>query len=248
MCIIVGASPSPTMATETAAAGGDIPPNQTIYINNLNEKIKKDALKSALYACFSQFGKIMDVVAMRDVKLRGQAWVVFENTGAATKALQQMQGFEFFDKKMKIQFAKTKSDAVAKKDGTYQPKPKRVKVEKEKKPKGPSKPPTEGASAGAGSAKAATPGSAKAAAPDAGNQEPHSILFVQNLPEECTKDMLVVLFQQYMGFQEVRLVPGKKGIAFIEFSDIASASFAREALNGFKLSQDDTISVTYAKK
>ncbi len=53
-------------------AGGDVPPNQTIYINNLNEKIKKDALKSALYACFSQFGKIMDVVAMRDVRLRGQ--------------------------------------------------------------------------------------------------------------------------------------------------------------------------------
>lgn len=231
--------------TTPAVSGGDIPPNQTIYINNLNEKIKKDALKSALYACFSQFGKILDVVAMRDVRLRGQAWVVFENTGAATKALQQMQGFDFFDKKMKIQFAKTKSDAVAKADGTYQPRPKRAKVEKEKKkPKGPAAAP---GGADAGAAKSASTGKPKSAAEDL-NQEPHSILFVQNLPEECTKDMLVVLFQQYMGFQEVRLVPGKKGIAFIEFADIPSASFAREALHGFKLSPEVAISVTFAKK
>ena len=31
-----------------------IPPNHTIYINNLNEKIKKDELKKSLYAIFSQ--------------------------------------------------------------------------------------------------------------------------------------------------------------------------------------------------
>jgi hypothetical protein len=32
--------------------------------------------------------------------LHFKAWIVFENTSAATKALQQMQGFDFFDKKM----------------------------------------------------------------------------------------------------------------------------------------------------
>ena len=32
----------------------NIPPNHTIYINNLNEKIKKDELKKSLYAIFSQ--------------------------------------------------------------------------------------------------------------------------------------------------------------------------------------------------
>jgi len=31
----------------------DIPPSQTLYINNLNEKIKKNALKKALYIAFS---------------------------------------------------------------------------------------------------------------------------------------------------------------------------------------------------
>ena len=32
-------------------------PNHTIYINNLNEKIKKEDLKKSLYAIFSQFGQ-----------------------------------------------------------------------------------------------------------------------------------------------------------------------------------------------
>ena len=33
-------------------------PNHTIYINNLNEKIKKNDLKKSLYAIFSQFGEL----------------------------------------------------------------------------------------------------------------------------------------------------------------------------------------------
>ncbi len=47
---------------------------------------------------FSQFGRIIDVVAMKTYRLRGQAWVVFTDTAAATNALRTMQGFPFFDK------------------------------------------------------------------------------------------------------------------------------------------------------
>ena len=34
----------------------DSAPSQTVYVNNLNEKIKKDALKKSLYSVFSQRG------------------------------------------------------------------------------------------------------------------------------------------------------------------------------------------------
>ena len=78
----------------------DVPPNQTIYINNLNEKIKKEELKKSLYAVFSQFGKIVDIVACKTLKLRGKAWVVFEDVTSATNALRQMQDFPFYDKSM----------------------------------------------------------------------------------------------------------------------------------------------------
>ena len=115
----------------------DIPPSQTIYVNNLYEKLGKDGaspgvaagsgmrqleprqqagsaerrtsrtvcracllaeLKKCLYAMFSQFGRIMDVVCLKTFKLRGQAWVVFTDAAAATNALRTMQGFPFFDK------------------------------------------------------------------------------------------------------------------------------------------------------
>ena len=89
-----------------AAAGAsgmvasDIPPNQTLYVNNLNEKLKKPALKKALFAVFSQFGRILDIVALKTLKMRGQAFVVFADVTSASNALRQMQGFPFYDKPM----------------------------------------------------------------------------------------------------------------------------------------------------
>ena len=67
-------------------------PNHTIYINNLNEKIKKEDLKKSLYAIFSQFGQILDIVALKTLKMRGQAFVIFKEIGSATNALRSMQG------------------------------------------------------------------------------------------------------------------------------------------------------------
>ena len=39
----------------------DVRPNHTVYINNLNEKIKKNDLKKSLYAIFSQFGETWSI-------------------------------------------------------------------------------------------------------------------------------------------------------------------------------------------
>nr|AIR09513.1 U1Ap-mCherry [U1Ap-mCherry expression vector pSA906] len=92
-------------------------PNHTIYINNLNEKIKKDELKKSLYAIFSQFGQILDILVSRSLKMRGQAFVIFKEVSSATNALRSMQGFPFYDKPMRIQYAKTDSDIIAKMKG-----------------------------------------------------------------------------------------------------------------------------------
>lgn len=78
----------------------DIRPNNTIYINNLNEKVKKEELKKSLYAIFSQFGQIMDIVALKTLKMRGQAFVIFKEIQSSTNALRSMQGFPFYDKPM----------------------------------------------------------------------------------------------------------------------------------------------------
>ena len=52
-----------------------------------------------------------------------------------------------------------------------------------------------------------------------GNAPPHKILFVQNLPAETTAAMLALLFQQYGGYVETRMVEARPGIAFVEFED-----------------------------
>ncbi|VDP37558.1 unnamed protein product [Schistosoma mattheei] len=69
-----GALPSVTPAVVMPQAVTHMPesigqPNNTIYINNLNEKIKRDELKKSLYAVFVQFGQILDIITCRLILL-----------------------------------------------------------------------------------------------------------------------------------------------------------------------------------
>jgi len=226
----------------------DIRPNHTIYINNLNEKIKKEELKKSLYAIFSQFGAIVDIVALKTLRLRGQAWVIFKEINSATNAMRSMQGFPFYDKPMRINYAKSDSDMIAKMKGTFTERPKRSKEEKKKKKAKDTKkqqqvPMQMGPMMGFGMPMAPMhPGMIM------GEQPPNQILFLQNLPEETTEVMLQMLFNQFPGFKEVRLVPGRHDIAFVEFENELQSSAAKEALNGFKITPTNAMKITFAKK
>ena len=81
-------------------------PSKTLYINNINEKIKQDIVKKMLYMVFSQYGKVTDVIAKKGLKLRGQAWVVFQDESAAETARNGKQGFSFYGKPLvsQVQF------------------------------------------------------------------------------------------------------------------------------------------------
>ncbi|XP_051142837.1 U2 small nuclear ribonucleoprotein B'' 2-like [Andrographis paniculata] len=229
----------------------DIPPNQTIYIKNLNEKIKKEELKRSLYALFSQYGRIVDIVALKTAKLRGQAWVVFSEVPAASNAVRQMQNFPFYDKPMRIQYAKTKSDIIAKAEGTYDKKKKQEeKAEKKKRPdEAQQATVSNGAKADSngGPAVASRQGRPPPTQQEA-VAEPNSILFIQNLPYETNSMMLELLFKQYPGFKEVRMVNAKPGIAFVEFEDDAQSSVAMQDLQGFKITSQNPMAISYAKK
>ncbi|PNS17807.1 hypothetical protein CAC42_3202 [Sphaceloma murrayae] len=72
--------------------------SETIYCRNLPDKLPKDDLKRELYMLFATYGPVLDVVALKTHKMRGQAH--------------------------QISYAKSKSDTLAKLDGTYkQPAP-----------------------------------------------------------------------------------------------------------------------------
>lgn len=57
-------------------------------------------LKKSLYAIFSQFGQILDILVARNLKMKGQAFVIFKEVNSASNALRSMQGFPFYDKPM----------------------------------------------------------------------------------------------------------------------------------------------------
>lgn len=57
-------------------------------------------LKKSLYAIFSQFGQILDILVSPTLKMRGQAFVIFKEINSASSALRSMQGFPFYDKPM----------------------------------------------------------------------------------------------------------------------------------------------------
>ncbi|CAK9164131.1 unnamed protein product [Ilex paraguariensis] len=78
--------------------------------------------------------------------------------------------------------------------------------------------------------------------------EPNNILFIQNLPYETTSLMLEMLFNQYPGFREVRMIDAKPGIAFVEYEDDTQSSIAMQALQGFKITPQNPMAITYAKK
>jgi RNA recognition motif-containing protein len=46
----------------------------------------------------------------------------------------------------------------------------------------------------------------------------------------------------------VRLVPTKKGLAFVEFENEMQATIAMNGLNNFKIDETHAMNITYAKR
>lgn len=73
----------------------------SLYITNLpSSKIQKSDLRISLYTLFSTYGPVLDVVALRTMKMRGQAHVVYRDIHTATQAMRALQGFDFFGREL----------------------------------------------------------------------------------------------------------------------------------------------------
>lgn len=121
--------------TQKVEADPSIPPNQTVYIKNLNDRINIKILRAELKELFSRFGNIIDLVALTSFWRKGQAFIVYDSIEAATQALHAMQGYMLHGHAMRLNYAKEKSDIVTKADGTFQPRetgPKKPRAIKER--------------------------------------------------------------------------------------------------------------------
>ena len=74
-------------------------------------------MKDALTEIFSEYGNIIDLVAKKNLRAKGQAFIVFDDVQAAGNAIEEVQGFELFDKPMVLDYAKTRSDATVEREG-----------------------------------------------------------------------------------------------------------------------------------
>jgi RNA recognition motif-containing protein len=93
----------------------EMPKTATIYVQNLNEKVKISELKNCLFQMFGNIGvNIREVHAKKNIRLRGQAFVVCEDEEQAEQGINQLQNQILFGKPLRLSFSKAQSDLVTK--------------------------------------------------------------------------------------------------------------------------------------
>ena len=195
-------------------------PNQTLYIKNLNDKVNKDELKRALYQLFAPHGYIYEITTSKRPKLRGQAFIVFDSTASSSSALHSLQSFNLFTKPMEIQYARSQSDVVAQVQGKYdlnQSKQRQVFRHKEKFNRVPQPAPS--------------------------GLQTNTLKVVEGA--HLGTELLEKLFEQYPGFQAVRL---EENMALVYFNNTENAQRALAGLHGFRVTDDFVLSLNFAKK
>lgn len=227
-------------------------PQRTVYVNHLVEKgINVEMLKVELRELFEKAdcgGVVLDVHAIKHYRTRGQAWVIFDSTEAAGRAIDKLNGVMFHGRPMQLNFSKRKSNLVAREDGTYVP-----RQNKRKRGDGEGDGLRVDGSSSSGSAGTdgrgggSAPVSVKAPPKHVEHVAPNRKLFAQDLPEECTKEELEGLYKGMAGFREVRFVASRH-VAFIEFDSIPAASYALSSTRKHRLSSNHTLRVNFAKQ
>ena len=68
-------------------------PGNTLYIRNINEKVKVDELRTTLYHLASVYGEVIDINICKHksiTKMRGQAFIVYRTPKIALHALSNL--------------------------------------------------------------------------------------------------------------------------------------------------------------
>lgn len=210
-------------------------PKKTIYINNLNEKVSINKLKSELLKIFKPYGKILEINAIKTLRLKGQAFITFEEIESATKALEKT-GIEIFNKPIMISYAKLNSDIVESQDSINKRKSNKVSTTTIKKKR---------------KVDSKEIQNIKKKRLEILNEwkqlPPNHILLIQNVKKF---EDLEKIFNDFNGFENIRLVK-VKNLAFIEFENEEMASNCLEQINDEQLNKfgpEDEVILSFAKK
>ena len=254
---------------------------RSVYVQNLEERVKLEPLTEALKTLFSEIGTVVDIVARKNVRAKGQAFIVLDGPDDAGTAIEEMQGFELFGKPMKLSMARTRSDKTVESkcdEAELEVHKRHRQAEKGSQTQLSGRPArtdthdlldkrraleaSDGQnnlkrSAPTGSetrpAKLARPSGLKSTGAAPSNVipdeylPPNRTLFLQNIPDEYDVEALTAIFGRFDGLREIRLVPGRRGIAFVEYEAEQGAITAKENTAGMALG-DKSIKVTYQRQ
>lgn len=214
--------------------------HNTLYINNLNEKVSLNKLKPVLNLLFSRYGNVVQITAHKNMKMKGQAFITYKDASSTERAIRKLQGRPVFKKPIKISYSQTESDEFHKLSGKMEAIEKR-KVAKKLREEEKTKMVAEKAST------PATPGVlTKNQIKQWKSLPPHNVLLLQNLQEEqLVMEYLEGIFGGQDGFERVRLIKFRK-LAFIDFDLEAKATKSLETIDPTSIGAE--VLLTYAKK
>jgi RNA recognition motif-containing protein len=85
---------------------------QTLYLRNLDDKMRPAETKRSLFLLFSEFGRVVDIAVPRGEKKNGQAFVSFDSIESSGNALRALEGRMLFGKPIAVQYARVASTVI----------------------------------------------------------------------------------------------------------------------------------------
>lgn len=169
----------------------------TVYVRNLNEKLNLRDLQEQLRTEFEKYGEVLQVVAKKSLKMRGQAFIDYADPDQAQDAINALNGADLFGKAIQVDHAKSPSDLIWTKTHGDAEERKAARKSTDSQPVKRVK----------------------------GENPPHKVLFLQNLPKSVTIQDLEAVYSKDSGFVEARVFAAK-GVGFIEFNTTEDATVA----------------------
>ncbi|KAK6459559.1 uncharacterized protein RJT20DRAFT_124804 [Scheffersomyces xylosifermentans] len=216
-----------------------VKPINTIYVNNLNDKVSLKKLKASLDEIFQKHGKIIQLTAHKNLKMKGQAFITYETESEATAALKNLQKRVLFNKPIHIEYAKTYSDnyyneiakdtkAIEKRKDVKKAKEESKKRALEEEKRRPTK---------------------KVKLDDWKKLPPNKILLLQNLDDDVDQEVITTVFEEFSGFINARFVKVRH-LSFVEFENEKASTECLSKLKEPVLKEKlgENVIFTYAKK
>lgn len=213
----------------------------TVYIRNLNEKVSVNKLKSQLDFLFKERGfDVIDITAIGNVRLRGQAFITLKNSKQANLAVEVFNMMTFLNQMMDVKLSNSDSDkareAKIKNVNLDSLRAERLARRQQRNSGNPNKRKRED-----GDEEPVVKRTKNLAT------EPNKILLLTGLPSEITEDQLMAVFKSHKGFLNLTYV-SVRNLSLVEFRSERESSQCLNSLGRELVLKGQGCELEFAKK